>query len=139
MTQGQLPWLITCQVYSIWLTHQQKHRSGKQSLAEMCVPASWQGGVCWGKWVSYQYRPQLGLLGVSEECGLCVGEGGVRRKWPHRPPGQTSSRTQASLSLLRTLSKAHRWVSEKKKKNNQTNIKTVHGTTRCRLTTAFNS
>lgn len=83
---------------------------------------TWQMCVCLlnmplGEWLPYQQRPQLGLLGVSEECWLCVGEGGREEE------GHTESQGKPAVMLKQLLvclepqgppadvkSMAHQWV-----------------------------
>lgn len=93
MTRLQLMPLITSQVYSIWLVHQQKHKSGQQHktlASEMCdCPLI----ILLGTALPYQLGPCSSVSWEWEqECKLCLGEKRVRQKGPERIPETTSSK-----------------------------------------------
>lgn len=78
MTRLLLKPLITIQVYSIWLVHQQKHKSGEQNknlALEVCARDT-SGSVSW-EW--------------EEECELCFGDYGIRGKEARKIPEQAGN------------------------------------------------
>lgn len=86
MTRLLLKPLITNLVYSIWLAHQHKHKSGKQNknLAQESVTA--YSLCCWGHCSLISWALWLSLLGQRGKMQAMLWERGDKRKGTQKNP-----------------------------------------------------